>query len=50
MSTRVPSSERILEAAIAAIEAGGEASLRIDLIAQEAQITKPSIYHFYGEA
>lgn len=49
MSTRIPSSERILEAAIAAIEAGGEASLRIDLIAQEAQITKPSIYHFYGE-
>jgi AcrR family transcriptional regulator len=49
MSDQATTSERILEAAIAAIEAGGEASLRIDAIARAAGITKPSIYYFFGD-
>lgn len=44
MGEELPTSERILEAAIAAVEAGGEAGLRLDAIAAEAGITKPSIY------
>jgi AcrR family transcriptional regulator len=49
MSQKAPTPERIVEAAIAAIEAGGEASLRIDAVADEAGITKPSIYYFFGD-
>lgn len=44
----LPTAQRILEVAIAEIEAGGEAGLRIDAVARGAEITKPSIYHFYG--
>jgi len=33
---------------MAAIEAGGEASLRLDAVASEAGITKPAIYYFFG--
>jgi AcrR family transcriptional regulator len=49
MANIPPTRERILEAAIAAIESGGEASLRVDAIAESAEITKPSIYHFFGD-
>lgn len=42
------SRERLLEAAIAAIEEGGEASLRVDAIAEAAGVTKPTLYHFFG--
>lgn len=48
MGATPPTDERILEAAIAAIESGGEAGLRLDAIAAEAGITKPSIYYFFG--
>jgi AcrR family transcriptional regulator len=49
MSKKAPTPERIVEAAIDAIEAGGEASLRIDAVAEKAGITKPSIYYFFGD-
>jgi AcrR family transcriptional regulator len=49
MSQQPPTPERIIEAAIGAIEAGGEAALRIDVVARQAGITKPSIYYFYGD-
>lgn len=49
MADPAPTHERILEAAITAIETGGEASLRVDAIAGAAEITKPSIYHFFGD-
>lgn len=49
MADPAPTRERILEAAITAIETGGEASLRVDAIAGAAEITKPSIYHFFGD-
>lgn len=41
--------ERLLEATIAVINDSGEAAVRIDAIAAEARITKPSIYHFFGD-
>lgn len=49
VSNSAPTSERVLEAAIDAIEAGGEASLRLDAVARAAGITKPSIYYFFGD-
>ena len=49
MSEPPSTSDRILEAAIVAIEAGGEAGLRLDAVAVEAGITKPSIYYFFGD-
>lgn len=49
MGEKSPTAERILEAAITSIEAGGEASLRLDDVARQAGITKPSIYYFYGD-
>lgn len=42
------SRERILEAAIAVIETDGEAGVRVDQIADRANIAKPSIYHFFN--
>ena len=38
----------VIEAAIRAIEAGGEASVRIDDILQETGISKGSLYHHFG--
>jgi len=45
LSTR----ERLLAAAIEVISAQGEAAVRVDAIADTAEITKPSIYHFFGD-
>lgn len=39
----------MLEAAIAVIDERGEAGLKVDEIAEMAQITKPSLYHFFGD-
>ena len=39
----------VIEAAIHAIEAGGEASVRIDDILQETGISKGSLYHHFGD-
>lgn len=49
MTEPAPTTERILEAAIDAIEAGGEASLRIDAVAKAAGISKPAIYYFFTD-
>lgn len=49
MTSRPSTRERLLEAAIAEIESGGEAAVRVDVIAEMAAITKPSLYHFYGD-
>lgn len=38
----------VIEATIRAIEAGGEASVRIDDILQETGISKGSLYHHFG--
>jgi len=41
--------ERLLEAAIEVIDQRGEAGLKVDEIAEMAAITKPSLYHFFGD-
>lgn len=41
--------ERLLEAAMAMLDAHGEAGVRVDAIADMAGITKPSLYHFFGD-
>ena len=48
MSEPSATADRILEAAITAIDLGGEAGLRLDAIAAEAGITKPAIYYFFS--
>lgn len=48
--TDVPGTrERLLEAAIEVIEAEGEVGVRVDRVAEMANITKPSLYHFFGD-
>lgn len=49
MASDLGTRERLLEAAIDAIETGGEAAVRVDLVAEVAAITKPSLYHFFGD-
>jgi len=41
--------ERLLEVAIAIVEAGGEASLRVDEVATLAGFTKPMVYRHFGD-
>ncbi len=41
--------ERLLEATIAVIDGHGEVAVKVDAIADEAGITKPSLYHFFGD-
>lgn len=41
--------ERLLEAAIAVIEAEGEVGVRVDQIATTAGVTKPVLYHHFGD-
>jgi AcrR family transcriptional regulator len=40
---------QLLEAAIAVIEQGGEAAVRVRDIAAAAGVTYPSLYHFFGD-
>lgn len=49
MARKTDTRERLLEAAIAMISDGGEQALRIDRIAETVGVTKPSIYHFFGD-
>lgn len=39
---------RLLQAAIEAIDIGGESAVRIRSVADRAGVTEPSIYHFFG--
>lgn len=39
---------RILNLAIAAIDAGGEAAIRVNHIVAEAGVTPPVLYHYFG--
>ncbi|CAB4882356.1 unannotated protein [freshwater metagenome] len=41
--------KRLLEAAVDALERGGEASVRVDSVAEAAGVTRPSVYHFFGD-
>ena len=40
--------ERLLQAAIAVLETRGEAAIRVDELARSANVSKPSVYHFFG--
>jgi AcrR family transcriptional regulator len=41
--------EKLLEVAIEMVEAGGEASLRVDEVAKRAGFTKPVVYNHFGD-
>ena len=41
--------ERLIEAAIGIIETGGEAAVRVDVVTEQVGVTKPSLYHFFGD-
>jgi len=41
--------ERLLEAAIAVLETDGEVAIRVGDLATSANVTKPSVYHFFGD-
>lgn len=41
--------DRLLEATIAVISEHGEVAVKVDAIAEAANITKPSLYHFFGD-
>lgn len=47
MAIVTSSRERMLEAAIDVIETAGEAGVRVDVVADAAGVTKPSLYHFF---
>ena len=53
MSTRAERSdrtrERVIEVALAHLEAGGEASIRVDRICTESGVSMGSIYHHFGD-
>lgn len=40
--------ERLIDAAIAVLETDGEAAIRVNELASAADVSKPSIYHFFG--
>jgi len=42
------SRQQLLEAAIVAIDDGGEVALRVDEIATAAGVTNPTLYHYFG--
>jgi AcrR family transcriptional regulator len=48
MSQSDSTQERLLKAAVDAIDKGGEAAVRIREIAAKSDVTVPSVYHFYG--
>lgn len=45
---RHPTAQRILDAAVRLIDETGEAGLRIQDVQTTAEVTAPSIYHFFG--
>ncbi|MCE2817360.1 MAG: TetR/AcrR family transcriptional regulator [Ilumatobacteraceae bacterium] len=47
MSTVLDTRSRLIEATIEAIAAGGEGSVRVHNIAEQAEVREPSVYHFF---
>jgi len=41
--------ERLLEEAIAVLERDGEVAIRVDELAKAVKVTKPSVYHYFGD-
>lgn len=48
MTVTVDTRTRILDLAVAAIDAGGEAAVRVNHIVAEAGVTPPVLYHHFG--
>jgi AcrR family transcriptional regulator len=48
VSPKTNTRELLLNAAIAVLETDGEAAIRVDELAQGANVSKPSVYHFFG--
>ncbi len=50
MSTEtVNTRDRLLAGAISLMEEGGEAAVRVESVANLAGVTRPSLYHFFGD-
>lgn len=50
MSTgTVKTRDRLLAGAISLMEEGGEAAVRVESVASLAGVTRPSLYHFFGD-
>jgi len=50
MSTEtVKTRDRLLAGAISLMEEGGEAAVRVESVANLAGVTRPSLYHFFGD-
>ena len=49
MPRKTQTRQRLLEAAIEVISTEGEAGIRVGEIADAAHVTKPSVYHFFGD-
>lgn len=47
MSQPLDTRSRLIEATIEAIAEGGEASVRVHNIAEQAEVREPSVYHFF---
>lgn len=41
--------DRLLNGAISLIESGGEVAVRIETVSSMAGVTRPSLYHFFGD-
>ena len=44
-----PTTDRLLSAAIALLDEGGEVAVRVDAVAAAAGVKRPSIYYFFGD-
>lgn len=49
MPRKTDTRERLLQAAITTIESKGEHGLRVGDVADAVGVTKPSVYHFFGD-
>lgn len=49
MTDKTSTRDRLIEAAIGIIETGGEAAVRVDVVTEQVGVTKPSLYHFFGD-
>jgi AcrR family transcriptional regulator len=47
--TEAGTRERLLAGAIALLEQGGEAAVRVETVAAMAGVARPSLYHFFGD-
>lgn len=49
MPRKTDTRERLIDAAIAVLERDGEVAIRVGELAEAVNVTKPSVYHFFGD-